>query len=261
MIKKACKNLVASLLAVCLFAGLMVTTKVSAAGPDASQKKGAATVTLGEVLENRKTVGSTIKDTKSTYFKFKTKRRYNVDITITAYADVSKSFDVQVWNSKGTLIKSFNQTSSGWKYNAGVTKNSFSVKKLKKGTYYIEIKEKGTNANVNYSVKVVPVMIEKVTNVSAKQVSAGAKQVKVTWTPLKGEAISGYKIYRATKKNGKYKLVKEVKGINTSSCTDKKNIKPGKTYYYIVKAYYYQRSIDLDYYSKASAKAKVVTTK
>ena len=49
-------------------------------------------------------------------------------------------------------------------------------------------------------------------------------------------AVTGYKIYRATKKNGKYKLVKTIKKAGTLKYTDKK-LKKGKKYYYKVRTY------------------------
>lgn len=36
------------------------------------------------------------------------------------------------------------------------------------------------------------------------------RKVRITWKKVKN--ADGYQVYRATKKNGKYKLVKEVKG-------------------------------------------------
>ena len=46
----------------------------------------------------------------------------------------------------------------------------------------------------------------------------------------------GYKIYRATSKNGKYKVVKKLTKNSTLSWTDK-TVKTGKKYYYKIRAY------------------------
>lgn len=62
----------------------------------------------------------------------------------------------------------------------------------------------------------------------------GKNKIKLRWNRMIGG--KGYKIYRATKKNGKYKLVKTVKNRWKTTWTDKK-IKSGKTYYYRVAAY------------------------
>ena len=61
--------------------------------------------------------------------------------------------------------------------------------------------------------------------------SSGKKHIKITWA--KQSDVAGYEVYRSTKKNGKYKLVKRT-GSNTF--TDS-NVRKKKTYYYRVKAY------------------------
>lgn len=66
------------------------------------------------------------------------------------------------------------------------------------------------------------------------KVKAGKKKAVLTWE--KAENASGYRIYRATSKDGKYKLVKTVKGADTLKYVNKK-LKSGKKYYYKVRAY------------------------
>lgn len=61
-------------------------------------------------------------------------------------------------------------------------------------------------------------------------VTAG-KSITISWKKM--NQANMYKVYRAEKKNGKYKLIKTVKG-NKISYTDK-NVKLNKTYYYKVK--------------------------
>ena len=63
---------------------------------------------------------------------------------------------------------------------------------------------------------------------------AGKKKIKLSWNRMIGG--KGYKVYRATKKGGKYKRVKTIKKVWTTSWTDKK-VKSGKKYYYKVAAY------------------------
>ena len=48
--------------------------------------------------------------------------------------------------------------------------------------------------------------------------------------------VTGYKIYRATKKAGKYKLIKTIKKASTLKYTDKR-LKKGRKYYYKVRTY------------------------
>lgn len=66
------------------------------------------------------------------------------------------------------------------------------------------------------------------------KLKSGPIKIKVSWKKVK--AAHGYKIYRATKKNGKYKTIKYVKGGKKTSYKDKYLI-GGKKYYYKVKAY------------------------
>lgn len=67
-----------------------------------------------------------------------------------------------------------------------------------------------------------------------KKITAKKKAVELQWN--KQTQGNGYKIYRATSKNGKYTLVKTVKSANTVKYTNK-GLKSGKRYYYKVRAY------------------------
>ena len=60
--------------------------------------------------------------------------------------------------------------------------------------------------------------------------------VKLTWKKLAKTKATGYKVYRATKKNGKYKLLKTIKSVNTKSYISK-GLGKKKTYYYKIVAY------------------------
>lgn len=66
------------------------------------------------------------------------------------------------------------------------------------------------------------------------KLSAGTKQVKVSWKKIKG--VNGYEVYRSTSRSGKYKKVKTIKKSSTTSYTNKK-LKSNKKYYYKVRAY------------------------
>lgn len=69
---------------------------------------------------------------------------------------------------------------------------------------------------------------------SLKVSSTGYNSLKVSWKRVKN--AKGYQVYRATKKNGKYKRVKTIKKGKTVSWTNKK-LTTGKRYYYKVRAY------------------------
>lgn len=99
----------------------------------------------------------------------------------------------------------------------------------KAGKATVTVKGKG---NYTGSKKVNFQIIKNVSGVKAA--SAGYDSVKVSWEKVTG--VTGYKVYRADSKNGKYKCVKTVKGEKTTSYKDKK-LTAGKTYYYQVKPY------------------------
>lgn len=67
-----------------------------------------------------------------------------------------------------------------------------------------------------------------------KKIKAKKKALTLKWTKVKD--AKGYKIYRATKKKGKYKLVKTIGKNSTLTWTNKK-LKKKKTYYYKIRAY------------------------
>lgn len=66
------------------------------------------------------------------------------------------------------------------------------------------------------------------------KVKAGKAKATLTWK--KSSKADGYIIYRATKKNGKYKQIKVIKSWKKTSFTDKK-VKSKKTYYYKICSY------------------------
>ncbi|MGN0293834.1 MAG: fibronectin type III domain-containing protein [Lachnospiraceae bacterium] len=64
--------------------------------------------------------------------------------------------------------------------------------------------------------------------------AAGYNSVKLSWK--KADGAEGYRVYRATSKNGTYKAVKTITSGTTVTYTDEK-LTTGKTYYYKVRAY------------------------
>ncbi len=63
--------------------------------------------------------------------------------------------------------------------------------------------------------------------------SAGSK-VKLRWK--KGKGLTGYEIYRSTRKSGGYKKIKTISKAKTVKYTDS-SLKKGKKYYYKIRAY------------------------
>lgn len=64
--------------------------------------------------------------------------------------------------------------------------------------------------------------------------SNGAKSIRLTWSRIPG--VSGYQVYRATSKDGKYTKITTVKGSTKVTYLDL-NRTTGKTYWYKIRAY------------------------
>jgi len=69
---------------------------------------------------------------------------------------------------------------------------------------------------------------------SIQVVAANYNTITVSWKKVEG--CDGYRVYRATEKDGKYKSVKTCSSVNTLSYKNSK-LETGKTYYYKVRAY------------------------
>ncbi len=135
---------------------------------------------------------------------------------------------------------------------AGDTSKPFALSSKVTGTMpkYESLAKKYVNQNTADGVKAT-----KITKLTAK---ASKDSVKLTWKKSGSYAVDTYRVYRATTKNGKYKLVKEVKGTTTSLNLSTKKLKSGKTYYYKVRGV---KTVDgkkvyTNYSSKVSAKVK-----
>ena len=87
-------------------------------------------------------------------------------------------------------------------------------------------------ANYTGTAKTTFKIVNKVNNVKAA--SASYNSIKLSWDKLNN--ATGYKIYRAEKKDGSYECIKTISDKNTTTYTDKK-LTCGKKYYYKVAPY------------------------
>lgn len=62
----------------------------------------------------------------------------------------------------------------------------------------------------------------------------GSKSLKIVWE--KNPSVTGYELYRCTKKTGTYKKLAEIQGENRCTLLDK-SLQSGTTYYYKIRAY------------------------
>ena len=120
---------------------------------------------------------------------------------------------------------------------AKTTATSYTHKKLKSmKTYTYKVRPYVVSDGACYyggfsntiSIMTKPAKISKV------KLKAGNGQATIKWKKIKG--VSGYAIYRSTKKSGSYKKIKTVKKASTTSYTNK-NLSSNKKYYYKVRAY------------------------
>lgn len=135
----------------------------------------------------------------------------------------------EIWfaTSKNGTYKKITSTSGTSYTHSGLT--------IGKTYYYKARSYKTVNGATSYSgytdVKLLTLPIPKPTGV--KTANVGATSIKIFWTRVSG--ASGYEVYRATSKNGKYTKVALV-GSSKTSYTNK-NLKNGTTYYYKVRGY------------------------
>lgn len=140
--------------------------------------------------------------------------------------------------SSNTAVASISSTGKITAKRAGVTTIKCSPSSSSNCQYYVSTK-----------------MVVRPSKISGVKLSTPkAKAIKISWTRQAG--VSGYKIYRSTKRSSGYKLIKTVSG-STSSYTNT-SLKRHKTYYYKVKGYV--RSNSTNYYGAYST-AKYKTTK
>lgn len=117
------------------------------------------------------------------------------------------------------------------------TKTSFKHKKLKAlKNYKYKVRPYVVSDGTTYYGKfsktiTVRTLAKAPTKVKAK---AGDNQITISWKKVKG--VSGYVVYRSTKKSGKYKKVATLKKASKTKYTNKK-LKSGKRYYYKVRSY------------------------
>lgn len=128
--------------------------------------------------------------------------------------------------------------SSGFRHIKTVTGTTCTDAPLQMGvTYYYKITayaNASDGSTVTGRESAVAAVAPALNAPTIKSLSAKKKTITVKWYRVAG--ASGYKIYRATKWNGKYKLVKTIKKGSTISFKNKK-LKKKKTYYYKIRAY------------------------
>lgn len=115
----------------------------------------------------------------------------------------------------------------------GKNASSYSAKKLKAGTKYtysVYAYKKSGNSKIKGKEK-SKAFVTKPSKVKSVKTTAKSKACKISWKKVAG--ASGYQVYMATSKKGKYKKIGDTKKLNLT----KKSLKKGKIYYFKVRAY------------------------
>lgn len=172
------------------------------------------------------------------------------------WAKVSGASGYQVYrsNSKSSGFKRIKTITSG-----AVTSYYDKSNSLKIGaTYYYKVRAyQSINGNKRYS-DWSPVRGQKKV-LAAPRITDTKKtynSIKITWKKVSG--ASGYRVYRSSSLNGKYKRIITIKNSSAKTYTNTK-LSSGKTYYYKVKAYRKVKS--KTYFGSACAAQKATTKK
>ena len=140
--------------------------------------------------------------------------------------------------------------------------NEYKKSKLSAGkTYYFKVRPyvtiNGEKHFGEYSNIFSTTTKTKTPSISVKK---GTGKATISWKKVSG--ASGYKIYMATSKNGKYTKIKNITKGSTVKYT-KSSLKKGKTYYFKVRAYrtVNKKTVYSSYSSKKSVKITKTPTK
>ena len=138
-----------------------------------------------------------------------------VNVTVEAVKDAA-SYDVyRVVKGKATKVGT---TAAG--------KTTVKDKKAVKGASYYAVAVSKDGKVVSKAGAAVAVKLAKAPKI--QKATAGSKNAKLSWKKVKGAKVV---VYRSTKKNSGYRKVATTRK-NTTSVTNKKGLKAGKTYYY-----------------------------
>ncbi|MDU6985059.1 MAG: DUF4430 domain-containing protein [Terrisporobacter othiniensis] len=219
--------------------------------PTVTVKDGSKTLKLGTdytvSYSNNKNIGSAIATvtgknsykgfSKKVTFKIEPRKVKNVKATSTT-SSVKLTWD-KVSEATGYRIYRYNSKTKSYDYISKVAKNST--------TYYTNSK-RSSATSYTYKVRAYKTVSGKIyygnfsdsKKITTKpltpsiKLSTGSKKIKVSWNKISGS--TGYEVYRATSKSGKYSKIKTVTKGSTLSYTNIK-LSKGQTYYYKVKAY------------------------
>ena len=143
----------------------------------------------------------------------------------------------KVSGATGYEVYKYNSSKKKWEKVGSTTKTSYTVKKLKAGTKYkFKVKAYKTVSKKKYygSYSSELQTATKTSTPKITSVTTGSKKANLKWKKVSG--ATGYEIYMATSKNGKYSKVKTITKSSTVKYS-KTKLKKNKKYYFKVRTY------------------------
>ena len=137
----------------------------------------------------------------------------------------------------GYEIYKYNSSKKKWEKVGSTTKTSYTVKKLKAGTKYkFKVKAYKTVNKKKYygSYSSELQTATKTSTPKITSLTTGSKKANLKWKKVSG--ATGYEVYMATSKNGKYSKVKTITKSSTVKYS-KTKLKKNKKYYFKVRTY------------------------
>ena len=137
----------------------------------------------------------------------------------------------------GYEVYKYNSSKKKWEKVGSTTKTSYTVKKLKAGTKYkFKVRAYKTVNKKKYygSYSSELQTATKTSTPKITSVTTGSKKANLKWKKVSG--ATGYEIYMATSKNGKYSKVKTITKSSTVKYS-KTKLKKNKKYYFKVRTY------------------------
>ncbi len=159
-------------------------------------------------------------------FKFKTTGYKNYTLNFANTGVQGSSIMVSVYSSADCLADERICVYS-CNYKRSIDAASAKLKLKRNKTYYVVVSTYSAQGKYKIGVSAT----------APQSLKATSKSKKVTLSWKKVSDASGYEVYRATSKNGKYTKIKTIKSGKTVKYVDSKKLKTNKKYYYKVRAY------------------------
>ena len=169
------------------------------------------------------------------YFYIVPKKVANVKAKTQSTTSITLNWS-KATGATGYELQKYNSSKKKWEKVTTTSKTSYTVKKLKAGTTYkFRVRAYKTISSKKYygSYSSTLSTTTKTATPKISKITSKSKKATLSWKKVSG--ASGYEIYMATSKKGKYKKVKTASS-KTVKYT-KSSLKKKKTYYFKIRTY------------------------